>query len=183
MDAGNKTGLNPLFLASAARGAGNASSNPLAIKGGACKSGTCYNVLNLVGSLDAKGGPATYEEFCTPVNTPSSKGNAAALKLAEEQGWTSPEQSISGGADLLALVGLQRLYSPDGPPILTPQLAGVAEAIIGLEGLGGVRPRFTISGLRALQAVLVDIAVENPTVTTFVLPVYPDLPATYFGAL
>lgn len=65
--------------------------------------------------------------------------------------------------------------------MLTPQLAGVAEAIIGLEGLGGVRPRFTVQGLRQLQSVLVQVAANNPTIFTFVLPVYPDLPTTFFG--
>lgn len=183
LDAANATGLNPLFLAAAARGVGPASANPLAIKGEPCKLGRCYNVLNLVGTLGSDSSNTdAFDEFCTTSATGSAKANAAALALAEQEGWNSPGESIRGGADLLTVVGLQRLFSPDGPPMLTPQLAGVAEAIIGLEGLGGVRPRFTIQGLRQLQSVLVEVAANNPTIFTFVLPIYPDLPTTFFGA-
>lgn len=182
LDAANATGLNPLFLAAAARGSGGANANPLATKGAPCKASRCYNVLNLVGTLDGKTrSPDSLDDFCTTSGSGSVQANAAALALAEQEGWTSPAASIRGGADLLTVVGLQRLFSPDGPPMLTPQLAGVAEAIIGLEGVGGVRPRFTIQGLQQLQTVLVEVAANNPTIFTFVLPIYPDLPTTFFG--
>lgn len=182
MDAANTTGLNPLFLAAAARGSGGASANPLAIKGAPCKGTRCYNALNLVGTLGGDSrNPDSFDEFCTTSGTGSAQANAAALALAEQEGWTSAAESIQGGADLLTVVGLQRLFSPDGPPMLTPQLAGVAEAIIGLEGIGGVRPRFTIQGLQQLQSVLVEVAANNPSIFTFVLPIYPDLPRTFFG--